>query len=201
MRRVAVAITTTGSAPMHGARVDELAAVEVIDDKPDKTVHFGIAIDTSTAPADGRVSFSEAYTALLALIGRDPVIAHDVYDLHRFLRAECKRAGIPHRIKRGHPVTDTLVQAKERFPRQRHDLETIAKKLSVVSTATGVLRSLQLLSGIAHELQSAQSEQPVVLAVVEEAPAPVEGVGPILGSQRSLAARLALCWRVLIGEA
>lgn len=202
MRQVVVVIRTTGPAPMHGARITELGAVELVDGRLGKLQHFSIAADPNAVPDRGRVPFSEAYAALINMLGSSPLVTHDIEVLSRFLRAECKRSGIKYTIKRDQIVVDTWLLAKQRFPRQRHDLEAVAKKLTISADqqATGAARDLQLLIGVANRLDLKGDDKPP-----EAAPAapstPATPVAPPSPPTRSIGERLAMCWRVLVGQA
>lgn len=202
MRQVVVVIRTTGPAPMHGARITELGAVELVDGRLGKLQHFSIAADSNTVPERGRVPFSEAYATLITMLGSSPLVTHDVEVLSRFLRAECKRSGIKYTIKRDQIVVDTWLLAKQRFPRQRHDLEAVAKKLGVHASVglVGTQRDVTLVAGVVTKLGTMAAidpEEPALSVTISSTPVVNDSSIPT----RSLAERLMLCWQILAGSA
>lgn len=203
MRQVVVVIRTTGPAPMHGARITELGAVELVDGRLGKVQHFSIAADPNAVPDRGRVPFSEAYAALITMLASSPLVTHDIEVLSRFLRAECQRSGIKYTIKRDQLVVDTWLLAKQRFPRQRHDLEAVARKLTISADqqATGATRDLQLLIGVVNKLDVKGGDKPPEVASPAVPSTPATAVAPPTAPTRSLGEKLAMCWRVLVGHA
>src|SRR5689334_10348479 len=128
MRHVAVAIKTTGPDPKEH-RISELAAVEVNDGALGQSLHLQIATDASPG-----IGLPEALARWTKFVGVSEINVHDYYEFKRFLRPECARAGVEFAIAQGHRVVDTWRLAKERFPKQRHSLEAVTRKLRIERT-------------------------------------------------------------------
>lgn len=125
MRRVAVAMSTTGPEPKQGHRITELAAVEMNGGAPGKALHLRIAQDAPSGPGETGVPFSDALARWTQFIAGRPMVVHDAYEFRRFLRAECKRQGVGFDIARDYPVVDTWLLVRERFRRQWHGLTVV----------------------------------------------------------------------------
>jgi DNA polymerase III epsilon subunit-like protein len=135
------------------------------------------------------------------------MIVHDYYEFMRFLRAECAYAKMGFDIARDYPVTDTWLLAKQRFPKQRHSLDAVARKVGIESNlaASDALERVKMVARVAHKVEvmgSADSltAHPVKTAVASsESTSSKVAVTPL--AQRSLGERSALCWRVFLDRA
>lgn len=227
MKYVLVALETSGEAPSKGARVTEVAAQEVISGAAGRLVHLRISDDSTNVSS---VKFETAMSVLNDLIGEGVIVVHDSGQLMRFVRAECRRAGISNPWRRGHQLIDTWAIAKERFPRQRHDLASLTRKAghpaagkaeSLAEKLTNLLQVAKWLAVIsnigdpkviqavvAKDVGESPSSSPSSTMGEATAPVPEAAVAVELSTmapdstpRRSLLERLALCWQVLVGQA
>jgi DNA polymerase III epsilon subunit family exonuclease len=135
---------TTGLSP-HGSDVIEYAAVKVEDDgeggwtigevftdlcAPKKTyISQKITQITGITPdmVEEKPPFEEHLRELLAFIGDDTVVAHNIPFDMGFIRRYCKEAGLPVPAK-----TSCTLQLSRRYCRLKsHRLEEVAKALGV----------------------------------------------------------------------
>lgn len=200
MRQVVIAFATTGMTPKDGARISELAALEIVGGQPTART---LAMTFKTDAGRDGITFAEQFDALDVFIGDVPVVVFNATIWRRFLRAELR-----HIRKRGArrlltQFIDLSQQARQRFPKQRKDLAALARKLgvNVNSDEVGIARDAALLAGIAAKIASPYN--PVISkprASIEVSPSqPIVDAASVM--PRSFGKRLALCWRVLIGQA
>jgi DNA polymerase III epsilon subunit-like protein len=211
-----VAICTTGPEPKQGHRIAELAAVEIRDGITGEALHLRIAPNAATRSDEADTSFSESIAQWMQFVAGSPLVVHDYYEFKRFLRAECKRMGVGFDITRDYPVIDTWLLAKERFPRQRHGLAAVIRKLGIEAnpTALDALTMARMIACVADRLSpadyvrptqraSATSASPSTGAVPAEQPCSttIDVQGPmVLHQQQGLRARLERFWRQLTGR-
>jgi DNA polymerase-3 subunit epsilon len=157
---------TTGLDPLHGDRVIEVAAIELLNDLPtDRTFHRlidperDIPSDASrihgitSADIAGKPKFSGIVDDLLAFFGDDPLIAHNAAFDFGFLDAELGRIGRP-RLDRTRMV-DTLVMAKTRFPGLPNSLDALCRRFEIdlsSRTTHNALLDCKLLAEVYVEL-------------------------------------------------
>jgi len=216
MRRVAVAMSTTGPEPKQGHRITELAAVEMNGDAIGETFHLRITQGTASEPGKTEVTFSEALARWMQFVAGSPLVVHDYYEFKRFLRAECQRESVGFDIARDYPLVDTWLLAKERFPRQRHGLTMVTRKLGIEANlaAWDALEAARMVARVASKLSSVKAADPAppiavkVIAVAVDAPAAnaeqPESELPIATAPqvpRELGAWVGRLWRSLTGRA
>ena len=216
MRRVAVAMSTTGPEPKQGHRITELAAVEMNGGTTGETLHLRIMQGAASEPGKTGVTYSEALTRWTQFVAGSPLIVHDYYEFKRFLRAECQRESMGFDIARDYPVVDTWLLAKERFPRQRHGLTTVMRKLGIEANlaAWDALEAAKMVARVASKLSSMKAAEPAlrtavkVIAVAVAAPAakaerPASELPIATAPQvpRELGVWVGRLWRALTGRA
>jgi DNA polymerase-3 subunit epsilon len=133
---------TTGLSPKEGHRVVEIGAVELFNLHPTgKTFHVYLDPERNIPEETTRIhgitnekvagcpKFADVAERLLAFIGDDPLVIHNAPFDMGFLNNELSLSGLP--SLGGHPVVDTLVEAKRRHPRQRNNLDALCKRYDV----------------------------------------------------------------------
>ena len=211
MRHVAVAIKTTGRDPKQH-RIAELAAVEMNDGVVGEILHLQIATDSVAGKSQGRLTFQAALARWTEFIAGRTIVVHDYYEFKRFLRAECARANARFDIARGHPMIDTWLLAKERFPKQKHSLDAVTRKLAIETNlaASDALETARIVARVAIMLMDIRGIHSRSSPAIDEVPASLgeapalakpAATPPVSPPQRSLLERLTQCWRVLVGHA
>lgn len=207
MRQVAIAFKTTGASPKAGHRVSELLAAELSDGNPTGSkLHH---IYTGGDQAEGK-TFAAQFDELDRFIGDAHVIVHQGNVWRKFMRIELRpiKSKTARRLLRD--IVDVSAWAHTRFPKQRKNLASLAKKVGHVQPEgeVGLKLDIQLLVGIACKMnptpveptstQTQPTAQPATLPM-ESAPAP--GKDEVPAVPKPLGERLRLCWRVLVGQA
>lgn len=141
-RQIVLDTETTGLSPEEGHRILEIGAVELVNlhptgvtfqrylnperDIPEESVRIhGITAERVA----GCPRFWEVADELLRFLGPDPLVIHNAaFDL-AFLNHELVLSGRPPLT--GHPVVDTLAEAKRRHPRQRNSLDALCRRYNV----------------------------------------------------------------------
>lgn len=137
MKQVAIAFDTTGANPKEGHRFSELVARQIGNDK---TLRLN-------AGADG---LTDQLQRLLAFTDGAQVVVLDGARWRRFMRAELKAGADAKARGLMKDVFDVGAWAKERFPRQRKDVEAIGRQVGVRvdGEATGLEREAVVLAEI-----------------------------------------------------
>lgn len=161
-RQIVLDTETTGLSPNEGHRVIEIGAVELINRHPTGNTFQTYLHPDREIPEDsirihgitdekvaGAPRFWEVVDELMAFIGDDPLVIHNApFDL-AFLNHELEAAGRP--TLDGHPVIDTLVEAKRRHPRQRNNLDALCRRYNVDNahrTVHGALLDSEILAEV-----------------------------------------------------
>jgi DNA polymerase-3 subunit epsilon len=141
-RQIVLDTETTGLSPEEGHRIIEIGAVELVNlhptgvtfqrylnperDIPEESTRIhGITAEKVA----GCPRFWEVADELLAFLAGDPLVIHNAAFDMAFLNAELALAGRP--SLDGHPVVDTLAEAKRRHPRQRNSLDALCRRYNV----------------------------------------------------------------------
>ena len=157
---------TTGLDPLHGDRIIEIAALELINDLPTGESFHHLIDPERDVPADstrihgftnahvqGKPKFAEIAAGLLAFIGDDKLVAHNAPFDFGFLDAEFGRAGLP-KLDRARMV-DTLILAKTRFPGMPNSLDALCRRFNIdlsARTSHNALLDCKLLADVYVEL-------------------------------------------------
>ena len=145
MRQIVLDTETTGLDPKEGHRIIEIGAVELVNRQlTDNTFHYYInperevdaeALQVHNISNDflkDKPVFSEVIDTFLEYIGQDELIIHNApFDLG-FLNHEMQLVDAKHgNLESYCSILDTLVQAKQHYPGQRNNLDTLCKRLGV----------------------------------------------------------------------
>ncbi len=157
---------TTGLDPLHGDRIIEIAALELMNDLPTGQSFHHLIDPERDVPADstrihgftnahvqGKPKFAEIAAGLLAFIGDDKLVAHNAPFDFGFLDAEFGRAGLP-KLDRARMV-DTLILAKTRFPGMPNSLDALCRRFNIdlsARTSHNALLDCKLLADVYVEL-------------------------------------------------
>ncbi len=149
MKQVAIAFDTTGANPKEGHRFSELVARQIGNDK---TLRLN-------AGADG---LKDQLQRLLAFTDGAQVVVLDGARWRRFMRAELKAGADAKARGLMKDVFDVGAWAKERFPRQRKDVEAIGRQVGVRvdGDATGLEREVMVLAAIVSTQADAPDQAP-----------------------------------------
>lgn len=142
MRQIVLDTETTGLDPLHGDRVIEVAAVELVNLLPTGVTFHRMVDPERDIPADatrihgftnadlaGKPKFAEIAADMLAFLGDAPVVAHNAPFDFGFLDAELRRCGRPN-LDRTRMI-DSLMLAKERYPGMPNSLDALCRRLGV----------------------------------------------------------------------
>ncbi|MDH4228797.1 MAG: DNA polymerase III subunit epsilon [Nitrospirota bacterium] len=161
-RQVVLDTETTGLSPGEGHRIVEVGLVEMVNrhctgntfhhyihpqrEIPEEAARIHGITDAQVA---GAPKFGEIAEAMLAFIGDSPLVIHNaVFDLS-FLNHELALCGRP--SLDGHPVVDTLTEARRRHPRQRNSLDALCRRYGVDNsqrTLHGALLDAEILADV-----------------------------------------------------
>jgi len=161
-RQIVLDTETTGLSPADGHRVIEIGAVELVNlhptghtfqaylnperDIPEESIRIHGITNEQVA---GCPRFWEVVEDFLGFLGADPLVIHNAaFDL-AFLNHELGLTGRP--PLDGHPVVDTLAEAKRRHPRQRNSLDALCRRYNVDNaqrTVHGALLDAQILADV-----------------------------------------------------
>lgn len=207
MKQVAVAFSTSGPSPKAGHCISELLAAELSDSIPtgSRLHHTYRCVDQ----VEGK-TFAEQFEELDKFIGEAHVIVHQGNVWRKFMRIELRpiKSKTARRLLRD--IVDVSAWAHTRFPKQRKDLASLAKKVGYVPDAgeVGLRLDSQLLVGIASKMNpvpvehtSTQTKPTVEPATLTTASAPAHGKENLPAVPRSFGERLRMCWSVLVGQA
>lgn len=150
MREVILDTETTGinkglKDPSTGHAIIEIACVEMIDKKPTgRKFHsyvnpFPIPIQEKAKEIHGidqeflddKPKFSDVNKDLLSFIGNSQIVMHNApFDIC-FLDREFRKLRETEKPQKTFVYVDTLALAREIFPYERNDLDTLAKKFNI----------------------------------------------------------------------
>ncbi|MDR2685892.1 MAG: ribonuclease H-like domain-containing protein [Rickettsiales bacterium] len=169
-REVCFDCETTGFDWMHGDRIIEIGAVEIIDDRiTDKSLHLYINPDGKIIPKsafevhkisnhflEDKPKFGEVAKQLTDFFGDSLVVAHNGQDFDfPFLNYELKQAGLPEIPK--NQLADSIIIARGRvFGPKSYSLDALAKWFGIsLETRTeghGAIIDARILANIYLEL-------------------------------------------------
>lgn len=208
---------TTGLDPLHGDRVIEIAALELINDLPTGEFFHRMIDPERDIPADatrihgftnahlqGKPKFAAIAQDLLAFIGEDKLVAHNAPFDFGFLDAEFARLGLP-ALDRARMI-DTLVLAKTRFPGMPNSLDALCRRFDIDTSARtthNALLDCKLLADVYVELTGGRqrgfslgASGNANLTIVRYAPAGPRTPRPIVADAAALAAHAAFVARL-----
>lgn len=181
MRQVVIAFATTGASPKKGHRMSELVAIECQENGVmGRVLHQHFKVDDTQS---ANKTFAEQFNLLDEMIGGANLIVHDRVVWGRFMRQEIggKKNRSARRLLKD--VTDIVTWARQKFPRQRKDVKSIARALQikVERRLEGVRQEAEILFLIASRMRC-NSDEPIALNVdlVESG----NSVGVSRGSER-----------------
>lgn len=171
-RQIAIDTETTGLDVKDGHRIIEVACVEIIDRRiTGSTYHCYInperAVDAGAMAVHGlsdtfladKPLFSHIANDLMAYIEDAELIIHNAPFDVGFLQRELKLCRRPERLDNGWSIIDTLVMARQKYPRQKNNLDAICKRLSIDNSQRhyhGALIDAQLLAQVYLAMTSGQ---------------------------------------------
>jgi DNA polymerase-3 subunit epsilon len=166
IRSVLFDTETTGLDPASGHRVVEIAAIELMNDLPTRTVFHALIDPERDMPEDaqrihgisaahlrGKPRFAEIAPRLLEFLGEDPLVAHNAPFDFGFLNAEFARLGLPPLDPAR--MIDTLALAKARFPGLPNSLDALCRRFEIdlsERTTHNALLDCRLLADVYVEL-------------------------------------------------
>ncbi len=185
MRQIVLDTETTGLYANKGDRLVEIACVEINQRRlTGNTRHFYVNPKRDSDPAalavhgltteflSAQPLFSEVAQALCDFVQGAEVIIHNApFDIS-FLNAELQRLDRPHFDTYCHTVTDTLKNARERFPGKRNSLDALCDRFHISRahrTLHGALLDAELLAQVYLAMTCGQEE----LLITELAAPPV----------------------------
>ena len=146
-RAIVLDTETTGLDPSAGDRLVEVAAIELIDDKPTGLVFHRLVNPGRPIPADATADhglsdadvrdapvFAEIWSDLDAFCGPSPIIAHNAKFDSGFLDAECRLAGLP---LIGARWIDTLAMFREQHGFAAATLDAMLRRWDIRNTRDG----------------------------------------------------------------
>ncbi|MCD6046167.1 MAG: dnaQ [Gammaproteobacteria bacterium] len=171
-RQIAIDTETTGLDVKEGHRIIEVACVEIIDRRiTGSNYHCYInperAVDAGAMAVHGlndafladKPLFSQIAHDLMAYIQDAELIIHNAPFDVGFLQRELKLSRRPERLEKGWSIIDTLVMARQKYPRQKNNLDAVCKRLSIDNSQRhyhGALIDAQLLAQVYLAMTSGQ---------------------------------------------
>jgi DNA polymerase-3 subunit epsilon len=166
MRQIILDTETTGLDPLHGDRVIEVAAVELVNLLPTGNTFHRLVDPERDIPAEatrihgftnadlaGKPRFATIVDDLMAFLGDSQVIAHNAPFDYGFLDAELRRCGAPP-LDRSRMI-DSLAIAKQRYPGMPNSLDALCRRLGVdnsMRAAHNAILDCNLLAQVYLEL-------------------------------------------------
>lgn len=157
VRQITLMVESSGLGPDD--RVVEVGAVELID----RTItgrHFHVYLDPecnicpgaetihglNSAFLDGKLPFAAIAESLLAFVGSAQIITHSMPFHIGFLKAELARTATHSDVAITNGVVDTLRLARQAFPGQRNDLDSLVDRLNIDHTRIRQPRNAMLVA-------------------------------------------------------
>ena len=171
-RQIAIDTETTGLEVKEGHRLIEVACVELIDRRitgstyhcyinPERSIDAGaVAVHglNETFLAD-KPLFADIAEEFIQYIQEAELIIHNAPFDVGFLQRELKLCRRKEILQDGWSVIDTLVMARQKYPRQKNNLDALCKRLSVDNSERhyhGALIDAQLLAKVYLAMTSGQ---------------------------------------------
>lgn len=171
-RQIAVDTETTGLEVKEGHRIIEVACVELIDRRitgsnyhcyinPERSIDSGaIAVHgLNEAFLADKPTFAEIVGDLMAYISNAELIIHNApFDIG-FLQRELKLCRRSELLQDQWSIIDTLAMARQKYPRQKNNLDALCKRLAVDNSQRhyhGALIDAQLLAQVYLAMTSGQ---------------------------------------------
>jgi len=161
-RQIVLDTETTGLSPKEGHRVVEIGAVELINLHPTGNTFQVYLNPEREIPEEasrihgitneqvaGCPKFADVVDRFMGFIGDAPLVIHNAPFDMGFLNHELALAEQP--SLSGHPVVDTLIEARRRHPRQRNSLDALCKRYEVDNSARdyhGALLDSEILADV-----------------------------------------------------
>jgi DNA polymerase-3 subunit epsilon len=172
-RQVAIDTETTGLDPKDGHRIIELACVEIIERRitgshyhcyinPKRSIDAG-AIAVHGLNEDflaDKPTFDQVVNDLMTYIAGAELIIHNAPFDVGFLQKELQWCRRQEQLQQQWKITDTLVMARQLYPRQKNNLDALCKRLSVDNSQRhyhGALIDAQLLAQVYLAMTSGQN--------------------------------------------
>lgn len=171
-RQIAIDTETTGLEVKEGHRIIEVACVEMIDRRiTGSNYHCYInperAIDSGAMAVHGlseafladKPKFADMVADLMGYIGDAELIIHNAPFDVGFLQRELKLCRRPEVLQQQWSIVDTLVMARQKYPRQKNSLDALCKRLAVDNSQRhyhGALIDAQLLAQVYLAMTSGQ---------------------------------------------
>lgn len=174
-RQIVLDTETTGLEHRQGHRIIEIGCVEVINRKltgnnfhvylnPDREIDQG-AIEvhgiTNEFLAD-KPSFADVYEQMMAYLSGAELIIHNAAFDVAFLDAELGRIpGYTTKIEAVCGVHDTLIQARQMFPGQRNDLDSLCRRYEINNSHRelhGALLDAEILADVYLLMSGGQTD-------------------------------------------
>ena len=182
MRQIVLDTETTGLSANNGDRIIEVGCVELMNRRlTGAHLHFYINPERDIDPGaqavhglsraflEDKPKFSEIISPLREFIGQSELIIHNAaFDLG-FLDAEFVRLGLPNFRSHVGGVTDTLLEARKRYPGKRNSLDALCERLGVANahrTLHGALLDAQLLAEVYLAMTRGQND--LVMSVSDD---------------------------------
>ena len=195
MKQVVIAFETTGNNPKEGHRFSVIYAIEQVNGWPEDR----LAIRFKTAETPNEKTFAEQFDELDEFIGGSPIVVRHAGQWRKFLRPELaniKKRGANRLLKQTQCISEW---AHQRFPKQRKDLKSIARRLQLdVSPGLhGPDLEGEQMRLIATKMQPVAVVAGLPTATSPKISASIESERTTLGFRE----RISLCWKVLTGKA
>ncbi len=171
-RQIAIDTETTGLDVKEGHRIIEVACIELIDRhitgshyhcyiNPERLVDAGaMAVHgVSNDFLTDKPVFKLIAAELMDYIKDSELIIHNAPFDVGFLQRELRLCRRPERLSDQWSIIDTLVMAREKYPRQKNNLDALCKRLSVDNSQRqyhGALIDAQLLAQVYLAMTSGQ---------------------------------------------
>ncbi len=172
IRQIAIDTETTGLDVKEGHRIIEVACVEIIDRRitgsnyhcyinPERAVDAGaLAVHgLNDAFLADKPLFGQIVNELMDYMQDAELIIHNAPFDVGFLQRELKLCRRPERLEKGWSIIDTLVMARQKYPRQKNNLDAVCKRLSIDNSQRhyhGALIDAQLLAEVYLAMTSGQ---------------------------------------------
>ena len=149
-RQIFLDTETTGLSPNKGDRIVEIGCIETINGElTGRTFHTYCNPERHISPDAQRVHglsfeflkqhpvFAQIAHDLLAFVTDAEVLIHNAPFDAGFINAELARLQMGALEASASKITDTLLMARQQFPRQRNNLDALCLRLGILPTARG----------------------------------------------------------------